>query len=209
MTSRGRAKGASAEARESKKDSRRKRRIRPVPRWLTGSTELDGIAQRRCLMILSVLSGERPVTDVIEELSISRGTYYNLEQRAIEGMLSALVPGASSEMSEASSAIPAKRIAELEEKVGKLEQAKRRLERMLFVTRQVIGPGAVTQGVGRPKKTAASRRSTRAGRSASSGSATKAKKKAAKTTSPRSSTPASDGSSVSLSIPSSDGVDAP
>lgn len=193
-------------------DARRKRRSRPVPRWLTGSSELDGIAQRRCLMILSVLSGERPVTEVIEELSISRGTYYNLEQRALEAMLSALVPGVSAETSGSSAAVPAKRIAELEEKVSRLERDKRRVERALYLTRQVIGRGAVTLGVGRPRKSSAEPRSTRAGRSASSGSAKKATRKPTPAAispigSARSSTPGPDGSSVSPSIPSSGGVD--
>src|SRR5688572_32482695 len=72
----------------------RARRARPTPRWLTGRPDLDDLARRRCLMVLSVLSGEKPVTTAVEELAISRGTYYQLETKAILAMLRALAPGA-------------------------------------------------------------------------------------------------------------------
>ena len=55
---------------------RRKPRPRPTPKWLVRPSDLDEMAKRRCLMILSVLSGERPVTEVVEEEQISRMTYY-------------------------------------------------------------------------------------------------------------------------------------
>lgn len=125
-----------------------RRRTRELPRWLTGSTELDGIARRRCFMILSVLSGERTVTDVIEEQQLSRQMYYLLETRALNAMLSALVPGSESAHSEAGAASPQRKIAELEEKVKRLEQGKRRGEHLLFLTRQVLGPGPVKIGRG-------------------------------------------------------------
>ena len=35
-------------------------------------------------MILEVLSGEKPVTDAIEQAKISRGHYYQLEERALK-----------------------------------------------------------------------------------------------------------------------------
>ena len=120
------------------------------------------MARRRCLMILSVLSGERPVTDVIEEAQISRGHYYNLEERALRAMLLALMPGNETEGAET----PAKRIAELEQKVADLERQKRRGERLLLLTRKVIKTGPVTTSSGR-------RSSTRAGRKPSKSSATK------------------------------------
>src|SRR5512146_1308953 len=96
----------------SERPSTRARRSRPTPKWLTGRTDLDELAKRRCLMILSVLSGERPVSDVLEEQGISRGTYYNMEQRALEAMLAALIPLTPGETSELPSASPAKRIVE-------------------------------------------------------------------------------------------------
>src|SRR5262245_59461793 len=79
----------------------RKMRSRPVPRWLKTSSELDEIARRRCLMILSVLSGEQPVTQAIEEAKLTRPYYYLLERRAIEAMIRALMPGSESSENEA------------------------------------------------------------------------------------------------------------
>lgn len=190
----------------TKADSGRKKRSRPVPKWLTGTAEIDDMAKRRCLMILSVLSGERPVTDVIAEHGISRGTYYNLETRALNAMLSALLPSASAETSENAALSPMQRVAELERKISKLEQDKRRGDRLLYLTKQILGAGSVKQASGRPsKKRPKKPRSTSRGPSASCGSAKKAKRKSEKG-SGASSTPA--GSSVTPSIPKTDGVDA-
>ena len=36
---------------------RRTRRPRPTPRWLTRRADLDEMAKRRCLLVLSVLRG--------------------------------------------------------------------------------------------------------------------------------------------------------
>jgi hypothetical protein len=138
---------------------RRKRRPRPTPRWLTRRPDLDEMAKRRCLLVLSVLSGERPVSDVIEEAQISRPMYYQLEERALRAMLLALTPGAS----EPGATEPAKRVAELEERVAQLEADKRRSERLLLLTRKVL-KGPMKMAVGRPRKNPASASSTSAGR---------------------------------------------
>src|SRR5262249_1356385 len=74
-----------------RKARRRTSRPRPTPSWLVKQSDIDEVARRRCLMILSVLSGERPVTEVVEEAKISRQTYYQLESRAVRAMLSALL----------------------------------------------------------------------------------------------------------------------
>src|SRR5262245_47840798 len=116
-------KRAESSASTPKTSRPRRRRARPVPRWLTGNAELDAVAQRRCLMVLSVLSGEKPVTTVVEELGISRGLYYQLETRAVLAMLSALTPGAEAATST-SEASPAQRVQALEEKVARLEKDK-------------------------------------------------------------------------------------
>lgn len=148
----------------TKTPRRRALRPRPVPRWLTGRKDLDEVAQRRCLLVLSVLSGEKPVTTAIAEMGISRPLYYQLETKAILAMLSALAPGASA-ASSPEEASPAHRIASLEEKVRKLEQDRRRLERLLFLTRKILPPGPVAiPGRGRQPK---ARSSAAAGRSAS------------------------------------------
>ncbi len=134
---------------ETKVDSRTRRRARPTPAWLMEPGDLDEMARRRCLLVLSVLSGETPVTDAIEEAKISRGTYYQLESRALRAMLAALSPGSADDGASLSHSA---KIAELEKKVARLEQEKRRAERLLLVTRQVIKPGALTTGAGRPPK---------------------------------------------------------
>ena len=130
-------------------DQRRRRRARGTPRWLLSREDLDGIAQRRCLMVLSVLSGQVAVTDAIAEAQISRGTYYQLEEKALEAMLRALTPGSESSPGGASEA-QARRVEELEGKVASLEREKRRLDRLLLLTRKVVKTGPLTTGAGRP-----------------------------------------------------------
>ena len=141
-----------SEATKAKRGAgKRKHRARPVPRFLgRAESEVDEVARRRCLMILSVLSGERPVTEVVEETKMSRQTYYHLETRALRAMLAALLPAGGESTSQAES--QARRVEELEEKVKKLEQDKRRSDRLLFLTRQVVRPGPVTAAAGRPPK---------------------------------------------------------
>jgi hypothetical protein len=113
----------------------RRRRARVVPKWLLKG-ELDQVARERCLLILSVLSGEKPVTSAIEEARISRGRYYQLETRALSAMLRSLEPASAPEPQEEAS--PKKRIRVLEAKVKDLEQARRRAERLLLMTRRVM-----------------------------------------------------------------------
>ncbi|HTD57752.1 MAG TPA: hypothetical protein VK672_02555 [Solirubrobacteraceae bacterium] len=145
-----------------------RRRARPTPGWLLERKDLDDIARRRCLMVLSVLSGERAVTDVIEEAQIARGTYYQLEERALKAMLGALMPGGEQAASES----PAARIAQLEAKVATLEREKRRGERLLLLTRKVVKAGSMKSRAGRPRKTSSERSSTKRGRKSSPGSKT-------------------------------------
>jgi hypothetical protein len=122
---------------------------------------------------------------VIEEAEISRPMYYQLEERALRAMLVALTPGAS----EPGATEPAKRIAELEQKVTQLEADKRRGERLLLLTRKVL-KGPMKMAVGRPRKSPASANSTSAGPRRSRVSP---KKGATPATSVPSSTPTPDG----------------
>src|SRR5512139_2230772 len=108
-------------------DRRRAPRRRGVPRWLTGRTDLDQVAQRRTLLILSVLSGHTSVTTAIAEHGISRPLYYQLETKALIGMMRALIPGANA-ASNPDDATPMQQLVELEEKVARLEQENRRLD---------------------------------------------------------------------------------
>jgi len=130
---------------------RRKERPRPTPRWLTGRTDLDQVAQRRCLLVLSVISGEKPVTTAIQELQISRPFYYQLETRALLAMLNALAPGAET-TTNPDDATPARRIVELEKQVTRLERENRRLERLWSLAKRLVPPGPISLGPGRPRR---------------------------------------------------------
>lgn len=171
----------------SKVDHRKKPRRRGVPRWLTGRKDLDQVAQRRTMLILSVLSGQVPVTTAIAEHGISRPLYYQLEMKGLVGMMRALVPGANG-ASSPDDATPMRQLVELEEKVARLEQENRRLERLLLLARKVLptGPVAFPQKRGRKP----GRRSTNAGLGPSP---TSKKAMATTTTSTASSTPTTAG----------------
>jgi hypothetical protein len=111
-----------------------------VPAWLKEQQDLDEMAKRRCLMVLEVLSGQKPVTDAVEEAKISRPLYYQLETKAVRAMLAALQPGADPTGQPVGTI---ERLRQLEAKCARLEQSNRRLERLLYVTKQVVRPGPV------------------------------------------------------------------
>jgi hypothetical protein len=103
--------------------------------------------------VLSVLSGETPVTDAIMSSNISRPLYYQLEERALKAMLKALTPGSETVPIAGPDPVSLRRIADLEAKVHQLEQDKRRMERLLYLTRKVVKTGPLTTGGrGRPPK---------------------------------------------------------
>jgi hypothetical protein len=121
------------------------------PKWILGGKDLDLIAQRRCLMILSVLSGEKSVEEASREAQIAPAMYYLIEKKALMAMLAALVPGAMKDGS------PTPALAQMEKRITELETTKRRLERLLFLTKMTLRPGPVTQGKrGRPRTVHAS-----------------------------------------------------
>lgn len=117
----------------------RKHRPRPLPKWLTSSTHLEAVARSRCLMVLSVLSGQMPVTDAIEQAKVSRPTYYQLETRALKAMLVAMNPLSSSTEGPAAQLSAASwQIEQLQGQVKRLEQEKRRSERLLLLMRKSL-----------------------------------------------------------------------
>lgn len=133
--------------------SKRKLRPRPTPRWLSSPEAADEMAQRRCLLILSVLSGEKPVTEAILEAGLTRPHYYLLEKRALSAILRAVAPGSDSDGGDDSTSW-ASQVKTLEEKVQRLEREKRRTERLLLLTRKVLKPGPMKTTAGRPRKKA-------------------------------------------------------
>ena len=182
---------ASTSSTPSRPDGRRALRTRPTPSWLLEQQDLDEMARRRCVLILSVLSGERPVTEAIEEAQLNRQTYYQLEEKALRAMLRALTPGATEAPTQSTEGPALRRIAELEAKVSRLEQEKRRSERLLLLTRKLVKPGRMTLGArGRPSK--ARRLSSTAGPTPSLSSSPSASGKPT-TSPPAASTPTPDG----------------
>jgi hypothetical protein len=101
-------------------------------------------------MLLSVLSGEMPVTDAIAQAKISRGTYYQLETRALNAILAAMNPLASNGPSGESAA--SERIAQLEAMLKRSAQENRRTQRLLLLTRKSIRAPLTTGRRGRPPK---------------------------------------------------------
>ncbi len=160
--------------------SPRKRRSRPAPRWLTRRIDLDEVARNRVMLVLSVLSGEKPVSTAIEESGISRGLYYQLETKALNAMLLALAPGSDGNSSPDATGLH-HRIKELEDKVTRAEQAQRRAERLLFVHRK-MSTGPVKTRRGRPPKPSTTTSSTSAGRSGWRSSMTTKAKRSSKST---------------------------
>jgi hypothetical protein len=154
--------------------STKKHRSRTTPKWLEQPSDLNAVARNRVLLVLSVLSGEKPVTDAIEAAGISRGFYYQMETKALNAMLLALAPGADSDASPDATGLH-QRIKQLEEKLGKAEAAQRRAERLLFLQRKLTSPGPVKTHRGRPPKTPTG--STRTGRRSWRSSMTTASKK--------------------------------
>lgn len=173
------AKNQNASVRRGKQT--RRKRSRALPSQLKAQ-DLDEITKRRCLMLLNVLSGRVPVTDAIAQGKISRGTYYQLEAKALSAMMAAVSPTASD---GGPALVRSKEIEALEQRVRKLEMEKRRLEHLLVLATKVVQPGPLTTGKGRPCK----RRSTRSGEIASPNSTLKAKRKSAKRKNARPSTP--------------------
>ncbi len=104
-------------------------------------------------MVLSVLSGEKPVTDAIRLAKISRGTYYQMETRALNAMLAALNPIATVAQG-ATPDLSATRIEALLNRIQQLEQDKRRTQRLLLLTRKSIRAPVTTGRRGRLPRSA-------------------------------------------------------
>jgi hypothetical protein len=131
----------------------RKRRRRRAPSWLN-HPEFDALARSRCLMLLSVLSGEQSVTEAIAEAKIPRPTYYQLETKALNAMLLALNPRAAMTPEGLPDATAAGRIEKLERQVQRLEQEKRRSRRLLLLMRKSMRSPLMRPRRGRPPKNA-------------------------------------------------------
>ena len=136
-----------------RKPQRHRRTSHNLPLWMMKPAEQQAIAQRRCFMILSVLSVQKSVEVVIEEERVSRTFYYQLEDRGLQGMLKALSPrieGVTSEHRELTQAREQVRV--LNERVKSLTQRKRSAERLLRLLIKSNQARVTTERRGRPRK---------------------------------------------------------
>lgn len=170
-------------------DGRRKPHPRKMPKWLRDPARMDAVAHSRCMMVLSVLSGETPVSVAIAQAKISRGTYYQLETRAVKAMLAALNPLATAKR-RAPPDLSATRIQALMERVRALEQDKRRMKRLVLMARKAKLPDSLQERLAR-KRLRARLGLSRSGKSASSESTMSTRAL------PNSSMPMSDGARAS------------
>lgn len=153
-------------------DGRRKPRPRPTPKWLQDPARLDAVAHSRCMMVLSVLSGETSVSEAIAQAKISRGTYYQMETRAVKAMLAALNP-INTASRRAPPDLSATRIQALMERVRSLEQDKRRMKRLVLMAKKAKWPDTLKERLAR-KRLRARLGLSLSGSSASRASTTKA-----------------------------------
>lgn len=113
-------------------DRKRSRSTVYLPKWLLNPGEAQAIAHGRCLMILGVLSGHKSVKEAIEEQKICRALYYQLESKALRGMVQALNPTTSEWTSDRRELKRAQaRVRTLSGQVKTLTQRRRSLERLL------------------------------------------------------------------------------
>jgi len=133
----------------------RRRRARGVclPKWLLNPAEAQEIAHGRCLMVLSVLSGQQSVSEAIAQQKIGRPLYYQLEDRALKGMVQALSPAESAWTSERRELRRAQAKArELTARLTLLTQRKRSVERLLNLVMKTKCVSLDTGRRGRPSK---------------------------------------------------------
>lgn len=142
------------EPRSSSPSTRKKKKLRsrPAPKVLTAKNEHDEVAKRRVLMILSVLSGERAVTEMIAEHRISRPTYYQQETKALNAMLEALTPGQNGSKKLSKVDELTRQVEQLQAKLEASERRERRTQRLLHMTRKMVKPGKVTTGKKRKRR---------------------------------------------------------
>lgn len=136
-----------------RRPQRHRRTSHNLPLWLMQPTEQQAIAQRRTLMILSVLSGQKSVQEVIEQERVSRAFYYQIEDRGLQGMLQALSPRIEGVTSEHRELLQAReQMHLLSERVRSLTQRKRSAERLLRLLIKSTPARVTTERRGRPRK---------------------------------------------------------
>jgi hypothetical protein len=109
-------------------------------------------ANRTAAAILEVLAGVRTPTDAASALSIAPPRYYQLEQRALEGLLSACEPRRLGRVQT-----PDSRIATLEKEVQRWRQECARQQALVRAAQRTIGlapprPKVIDKSTGKRKR---------------------------------------------------------
>lgn len=107
-----------------------------MARKKTGPTTLGGSKRARqvAVAVLEALSGEVGVTEAAEKLSISLSRYYQLETKALEGMLQALEP-----RGKGPQRTPEREIKALVAEKKALEKELRRHQTLLRTAHRTVG----------------------------------------------------------------------
>lgn len=119
-------------ARLAKKPPRKRRSIRKyvAPGSQNGSRE----AKRKAAVILEVLAGARGPGDAAEALGVSANRYYQLESRALQGLVVACEP-----RPKGPGVSPEKELAQVRRKADRLEQDVARYQALARVTQRAVG----------------------------------------------------------------------
>lgn len=95
-------------------------------------------AKKRAWMVLSVLSGQVGVSEAVREEKISPSRYYQLETKALKGMVYALSP----EEGQARGTMQ-ERLERAQRKLAKLEEEQARQRQLLRMARKMWGTGSL------------------------------------------------------------------
>lgn len=91
-------------------------------------------ARRRAAVVLEVLAGLRGPTEAATELGLAQQSYYQLETKALEGLVAALEPQPRGRKVD-----PSKDLARLEDEKAKLEREVGRLQALLRSSQRALG----------------------------------------------------------------------
>jgi len=120
--------------RSSTQEPKPKSPAKPARRVMGGLSAGSREANRTAAAILEVLAGVRTPTDAATALSIAPPRYYQLEQRALEGLLSACEPRRLGRLQT-----PDSRIATLEKEVQRWRQECARQQALVRAAQRTIG----------------------------------------------------------------------
>ena len=98
-------------------------------------------AKKRAWMVLSVLSGQMGVSEAVREEKLSPSRYYQLETKALKGMVYALSP----EEGQARGTMQ-ERLERAQRKLAKLEEEQARQRQLLRMARKMWGTSSLGTG---------------------------------------------------------------